>query len=41
MIQLSEEYKRRIRRRNKVRAVICAVCLALVVIGLIVVNIIK
>lgn len=39
-MQLSEEYKERIRRRNKIRAKICAVCIILVVIGLILIRII-
>jgi|GEM_PF-4671778 len=39
-MNLSEEYKERIRRRNKIRAKIVAVCVILVVIGLIFVRII-
>ena len=39
-MKLSEEYKERIRQRNKIRAKIDAVCMVLVVIGLIIVRII-
>ncbi len=39
-MQLSEEYKERIRRRNKIRAKIIAVCAFAVVIGIIIVKVI-
>lgn len=39
-MKLSEEYKERIRQRNKIRAKICAVGMVLVVIGLIIARII-
>lgn len=39
-MKLSEEYKERIRQRNKIRAKIGAACMVLVVIGLIIVRII-
>ncbi len=38
--QLSEEYKDRIKRRNKIRLKIAAVCFVLVIIGCLVVRII-
>lgn len=38
--QLSEEYKDRIKRRNRIRLKIAAVCLALAVIGCLLVRII-
>jgi len=40
IFQLSEEYRERIKRRNKIRLKIIAVCSVLVVIGLLVVRII-
>ncbi len=39
-MKLSEEYKERIRQRNKIRAKIIGVCMVLVVVGLIIVRII-
>ncbi|MDO4944955.1 MAG: hypothetical protein Q4E74_07120 [Ruminococcus sp.] len=40
IFQLSEEYRNRVKRRNKVRLKIAAVCFVLVIIGLLIVRII-
>jgi len=40
IFQLSEEYRERVKRRNKIRLKIVAVCFALAIIGCIVLRII-
>lgn len=40
-IQLSDEYKERLRKRNRIKGKLAAICGALAVIGLIIVRIIS